>query len=175
MAARTTTTRARTDGDRGTEEQAILDGIRRIVRALRESSRAAEAHYGLTGAQLFVLQTLSRSERPLSLNELAEKTRTHQSSVSVVVSRLVEKGLVLRTRAAEDARRLEIALTDEAEGLLRDAPGAAQERLLRGVKQLPDLQRRQLSRAITGLAVAMEAEAGPPAMFFEEEERSDDT
>jgi len=83
------------------ETRAILDAVRRIVRALHESSRAAEKTLGVTGAQLFVLQTLA-DVPGLSLNALAEQTHTHQSSVSTVVSRLAERGLVLRAAAADD-------------------------------------------------------------------------
>ena len=81
--------------------RAVLDSIRRIVRALRESSRKTERSVGLGAAQLFVLQRLAGAP-PLSINELADRTLTHQSSVSVVVSRLVRAGLVARTRAAAD-------------------------------------------------------------------------
>src|SRR5213078_2142253 len=88
----------------------VLDDIRQIVRALRESSRAAEAFAGTSGAQLFVLQILSR-EQPLSLGELAARTLTHQSSVSVVVQRLVDRGLVARSRSTRDGRRVELAPT----------------------------------------------------------------
>ena len=70
----------------------VLDAIRRIVQALRESSRAAEKGVGLSSAQLFVLQTLQETPG-LSLNELAERTRTHQSSVSVVVTKLARQRL----------------------------------------------------------------------------------
>src|SRR6185295_14617640 len=88
----------------------VLDAIRQIVQALRQSSRAAEKHAGLSGAQLFVLQAVAESPG-LSLNELAERTRTHQSSVSAVVSRLVSSGLVRRVTAEDDARRAEIRLS----------------------------------------------------------------
>ena len=62
--------------------QNILDSIRRIVHGLRVSSKIAEKELGISGAQLFILQKLSQSNR-LSINELAERTLTHQSSVSV--------------------------------------------------------------------------------------------
>src|SRR5260221_14725566 len=88
----------------------VLDAIRRIVQALRESSRAAEKHAGLSGAQLFVLQALAESPG-LSLNELAERTRTHQSSVSVVVTRLSRARLIERSTAPGDARRAELRLS----------------------------------------------------------------
>src|SRR5260221_12214021 len=85
----------------------VLDAIRRIVQALRESSRAAEKRAGLSGAQLFVLQTLGESPG-LSLNELAERTRTHQSSVSAVVAKRARQRLVERGTASDDGRRAEI-------------------------------------------------------------------
>src|SRR6188508_2107958 len=69
------------------ETRAILDAVRRIVRDLHESSRASEKQVGLSGAQLFVLQTLAQSPGA-SLNDLAARTHTHQSSVSTVVAKL---------------------------------------------------------------------------------------
>src|SRR4051794_2583861 len=63
-------------GGLGGEVNQILDSIRRVVRVLRVSSRAAEKQVGLSAAQLFVLHTLA--DRPASsINELAELTRTH--------------------------------------------------------------------------------------------------
>src|ERR1700688_4078890 len=88
----------------------VLDAIRRMVQALRESSRLAESRVGLSGAQLFVLRTAADSPG-LSLNELAARTRTHQSSVSVVVTRLAQKGLVQKRTADGDARRVEVRLS----------------------------------------------------------------
>src|SRR4051812_3921960 len=94
------------------ETRAVIDAVRRIVRSLHESSRAAEKSLGLSGAQLFVLQTLA-DVPGLSLNGLSDRTHTHQSSVSTVVSRLVERGLILRTPASDDARRLELRVSAE--------------------------------------------------------------
>src|SRR3989442_1394745 len=103
----------------GGEVTAILDSIRRIVRVLRVASRAAEKDFGLSAAQLFVLHALAEGPA-LSLNEVAERTRTHQSSVSVVVQRLVDRGLVVRDSVAGDARRKGLSLTPAARPLLRD-------------------------------------------------------
>src|SRR5436190_20552831 len=84
------------------DEQAIersMNAVRSIVRALRINTRAIESQMGISLAQLFVLQQLA--DRPAnSLNELAERTATHQSSVSVVVRRLVDSGYVSRTTSA---------------------------------------------------------------------------
>ncbi|MDB4974722.1 MAG: hypothetical protein JWN48_3063 [Myxococcaceae bacterium] len=147
----------------------MLDDLRRIVRALRESSREAERTLGVSGAQLFVLRTLSASHA-LSLNDLAARTRTHQSTVSVVVKRLVEAGLVTRATSAADARRIELALSKRGRALLERAPLAAQDKLIAGVERLPQKQRRALQSALRGLVQAMQLTDELPSMFFEDEE-----
>src|SRR5256885_9415730 len=81
-----------------------LDAIRQIVRVLRLSATRAERDSGLSGAQLFVLQKLGDGQA-ISVNELALRTHTHQSSVSVVIQRLARRRLVRRLRSATEARR----------------------------------------------------------------------
>jgi DNA-binding MarR family transcriptional regulator len=146
----------------------VLDGIRRVVRVLRLSDRAAEKQTGLSGAQLFALHQLA--DRPVvSLNELAERIHTHQSSVSVVVQRLVDRKLVERIRARSDARRLELTLTARGRGVLRRAPEVAQERLVSALRQFAGFERATLARLLDRLATKMGAGGLPPAMLFEEE------
>jgi DNA-binding MarR family transcriptional regulator len=147
----------------------VLDGIRRIVQALRASSRAAEKKVGLSAAQLFVLLKLS-GEEALSINELAARTLTHQSSVSVVVARLVEQGLVARRRSSLDGRRVELTLTRRGRAVLSKAPQAAQDRLIEAIESLPRTERRALARNLDRLSRALLVEGPmlPPTMLFED-------
>src|SRR5206468_7239146 len=117
------------------EVQEVLDSIRQVVRSQRVASRAAEKHLGLSSAQLLVLQRLADVDA-MSLNELAAQTQTHQSSTSVVVSKLVSRGLLARTRAKGDARRLVLTLTPKAKTLVRKTPQAAQDRLTSAMARL---------------------------------------
>jgi DNA-binding MarR family transcriptional regulator len=149
------------------EAKEILDAVRQIVRALRESSRSAERQVGISGAQLFVLEKLADGHA-LSLNELAERTLTHQSSVSVVVARLRAAGMVRTVRSKDDGRRLEIALTERGRERLRGAPEAAQERLIRGIVRLSQADRAALARGLRRLVRAMDITELGPTMFFEE-------
>ena len=144
----------------------VLDDFRRIVQVLRCSSRAAEQQFGLSGAQLFVLKTLSAGS-PLSLNELAEHTRTHQSTVSVVVKRLVASGLVRSVVSTNDRRR--VALSPTASGLARmkRVPMAAQQQLVDGVKRMPLDDRRALARCMRRLVRTMRMDEAPAEMFSE--------
>jgi DNA-binding MarR family transcriptional regulator len=149
------------------EVTGVLDDMRRIFRALREGSRAAEREIGLSGAQLFVLRTLAKRTRPLSLNALAEGTKTHQSSVSVVVTRLVRRRLVSRKKSDFDARQLEVSLTDKGRALLAKAPPTVQDRLILSIERLPGSKRQGLATALQALVEAMDLHEGSAVMFDE--------
>ena len=147
---------------------AVVDAIRRILHTLRSSARQAEARAGVTGAQLFVLQTLAEAPAA-SLNELAGRTLTHQSTVSVVVNRLVRRGLVLKRRAADDARRVELRLSPNGRALVRRSPQAAQGRLIDGLRALPRGEAGELARLLRRLTRTMGATRESASMFFEDD------
>jgi DNA-binding MarR family transcriptional regulator len=142
-----------------------VDALRRILRAVRLSARRAERELGLSGAQLFVLQQL-RARPAASLNELAERTHTHQSSVSVVVRRLVERGLVTRTHAAADSRRLELGLSPAGRAVLHRSRPVAQLQLIRALGELPPARRRALAATLELVVRHMGLTASPAAMMF---------
>lgn len=126
----------------------ILDALRSLVRELRLASREAEQRVGIHGAQLHALRQLADSPT-MSLTELADRTHTDISSVSVVVSRLVEQGLVTRKAADDDRRRLSLTLTARGRGIIRRAPETGASRLLRASSNLSD---REVHALATGLA-----------------------
>jgi len=145
-----------------------MNAIRSIVRALRLNTRSIEAKLGISLAQLFVLQQLA--DKPAdSLNELAERTATHQSSVSVVVRRLVERGLVTRIAASTDRRRVQITLTPAGEELLRDAPSTVQNDLMQGMSRMSPDQRSRLAELLESWVLAAGIDLAIPPMIFEDE------
>ncbi|HEX5107262.1 MAG TPA: MarR family transcriptional regulator [Vicinamibacterales bacterium] len=151
--------------------QTALDAIRRIVQSLRESSRWSERHVGLSGAQRFVLQKLADAPG-ISINELAARTHTHQSSVSTVVTRLVQDGLVRRAPSGSDGRSVTLSLSARGRRAAERSPDVPQERLIRAIEQLTATRRRQLAAALTEVAKAMDSAGHAPAMFFEEHSRA---
>ena len=150
------------------DSQRILDSIRRLVRLLRVSDRQAQAELGISGAQLFVLTEMGKTPA-MSLGDLAARTRTDQSSVSVVVTRLVEAGLVTRDRDERDARRLVLHLTRSGRALLQRAAPVAQEKLLTAFDQMPEEDRRRFADTFEEIINSVGAEDGPAPMLFEEE------
>lgn len=159
-----------TNAIRAAPTQAALDSLRRIVQALRESSRWAERHVGLSAAQLFVLQQLAEAPAA-SVNDLAKRTHTHQSTVSMVVARLVERGLVLRKPSGLDGRSVELTLSARGRRAAARSPDAPQERLIRAIDQLTAARRRQLAASLAEVARAMGGSQDAPDMFFEEARR----
>jgi DNA-binding MarR family transcriptional regulator len=151
-------------------EVAVINSIRRIVRGLRLSARDAERRFGVTGAQLFVLQQIGAAPVE-SLNDIAGRTLTHQSTVSVVVQRLVARGFVARTPSSRDGRRVTVSLTPEGRALARRAPDVAQVRMVNALKRLPKRDVRTLAHALEKLVREMGMAEEPPEMFFAEKGR----
>ena len=150
-----------------TQQQQVMDDIRRLVQFLRVSAAGAERAVGLSGAQLFVLHHLANSPF-LSVNQLAEATRTHQSSVSVVATKLVERGLVTRRTSADDARRAELSITASGRRLLKGAPDTAQSRMIDAFDAIPRKSLKQLADSLRQLIDTLGL-TGPAPMLFEDE------
>ena len=153
------------------EDHAIersMNAVRSIVRALRINTRAIESQMGMSLAQLFVLQQLAERSAN-SLNELAERTATHQSSVSVVVRRLVEGGYVTRTTSALDRRRLEIEVTPKGRHLLATAPTTVQAQLVEALRSLDGGDQLKLAALLEEWLRAAKIDLAAPPMLGEEE------
>lgn len=144
----------------------VFNSLRRLVHALHNASRDTERRLGVTGAQLFVLTQL-RATPSISINALAERTMTHQSTVSVVVRRLVRRKLVKKVRSADDARRVELTLTPAGTALLRRAPESVQVRLARAIESIEPSERRILARGLQHVVRTIGVDTGVTPMFFE--------
>ena len=144
---------------------AIVNSLRRIIQALRLSSSVVQDKLGISGAQLFVLQQLA--DHPASsLRELEERTFTDQSSVSVVVSRLVGNRHVTRRRSTVDGRRIELGVTATGRALVRRAPPLAQAQLVATLRHSSADELRTTASVLQRIARDM-GTPEQPAMFFE--------
>lgn len=145
----------------------ILNSFRRIVRYLRIATRGAEKDLGLSAAQLYVLQCLG-TKPGLSINGLADRTHTHQSSVSTVVARLEKQGMISRNPDPEDRRQTRLTLTQAGQAVLERAPETAQEKILRAIGALPEPDQAALARMLEQVLHAAGLDAEPAEFFFED-------
>lgn len=151
------------------DSQRFLVAIRKIVKALRQASKMTESTAGLSAAQLFVLQKVANSEKPLSINELAARTLTHQSSVSVVVNKLVKKSLIKRQTSTLDARIAEVLLTKKGAAVLEKTPHLIQDQILNGLSNLSPEVRKGLVIGLEALIEKSGLSDEDPTLFFEDD------
>ncbi len=145
----------------------ILDLCRKLVSVIHVASKATEKHLGLGAAQLFVLKKLADGQIR-SLNELALLTYTHQTSVSVVVKKLVEKKLVSSRQARDDARRLELRITPAGKKIIQGSPEPVQEQLIRAIDALGSVDGIVLERLLKLMLADVQNPEQPAKLFFED-------
>ncbi len=159
---------ARDPGRRETDTAGIVQGLRRMVRALQTYSQEVRSAYGLTGPQLWALKTLERHGR-MTVGRLAAALAVHQSSISILLLRLERRRLVRRIRSRPDRRIVHVALTPRGAAVAADAPEAAQGRLLHALGSMSAEQLRRTRRVVDQLVQAMEASDVTARFFFSDE------
>ena len=145
-----------------------LRSLRRLVRTLRSSATGVERTTGLSTAQIFVLQLLDDAHAD-SMNALAERTMTDQSSVSVVVARLEARGLVRRHPSPLDGRRTAVSITELGRQALGGAPPTVQARLTNALRQLSPDDLRDFGRGLTQVVTLVGAADEPATLLFEDD------
>jgi DNA-binding MarR family transcriptional regulator len=102
----------------------MAEAIDRDLRAIRERIRrpleAEVARGNLTGPQQSVLHALVQSDG-MSLKELSARLGLAHSTVSGIVDRLQERGLVERRASETDGRVSVIGVTRQVRDFVRDA------------------------------------------------------
>jgi DNA-binding MarR family transcriptional regulator len=149
-----------------------VDSIRRVLRALRVAARDTLATAGVSAAQLFVLGALVDLEEA-SLSDLAERTMTDRTSVTAVVDRLIQGGLVTKGTSRADRRRASIRITAKGRTLLRGAPRPPTALLVDALAVMEPAAVRQLDRGLRALTRAMDVDGEPAEMLFEDTAAAD--
>jgi DNA-binding MarR family transcriptional regulator len=143
-----------------------LEHLRTLISALSHSARAVERSTGITNAQLFLLQQLATADS-LSVNDLAARARTQQSTVSIVVARLVRAGLAVKRKSASDGRIAAVSLTPKGRRLLTHAPAPPTSALLHAIEELSDRDIKSLSDGLRALVSALDLSPPEVTMLFE--------
>src|ERR1019366_3820533 len=143
-----------------------LERLRTLISALSQSARAVERSTGITNAQLFLLQQLAEVES-LSVNDLAARARTQQSTVSIVIARLVRAGLAGQHKSAADGRIAVVSLTPKGRRRLRHAPAPPASALLRAIEALSERDARALANGMQALLGALDLSTPEVTMLFE--------
>jgi DNA-binding MarR family transcriptional regulator len=118
--------------------------LRRLSDEVHLSFERKLAAHGVTVAQWNVLVTLYRGEG-VTVAEVARFIETDAAAVSRLVDRLAEKGLVARSADPASRRRVLLALTPPAVGLMPMLAGLADQNDEAFFGTLPPAQRAELA------------------------------
>jgi DNA-binding MarR family transcriptional regulator len=125
--------------------------IWRIDHALQRRSKRMEAVLGVTGPQRLVLRIVGRFPG-ITAGNLARLLHLHPSTLTGVLKRLQQQGLIHRRADPRDARRTLLALTPAGRRLDVETEGtieATLQRVLQGASQAQLDSARELLSAIS--------------------------
>jgi DNA-binding MarR family transcriptional regulator len=142
-----------------------MNSLRRTILALRIWVQEVERDLGVSGAQALVLEKLAEAPAQ-SLNELAGRTLTSKAAVSVVVSRLVERGLVRRRASEEDGRSVVLTLTSAGRRTLERSPESPGGRVIAALKRLPREELEEFGRLFELFTVELGIRDMEPLMMY---------
>ncbi|MBS4099886.1 MarR family winged helix-turn-helix transcriptional regulator [Tsukamurella paurometabola] len=132
-----------TDPDPLALERQVCFALAIANRAVLSVYRPILAPMGLTHPQYLVMLALWEAS-PRSVKEIAEALQLDSPTLSPLLKRLEAQGLLTRARAADDERRMDVALTAAGRELRDQAlavPPAVIERLGASLEELEDLHR----------------------------------
>jgi DNA-binding MarR family transcriptional regulator len=150
---------------RDQEVAEVVNSLRRLFKAINEYSKRIFKRTGLSGPQVWALTVLA-NEPGLSHGELAERLFAHRSTVTGIVDRLEDRGMVARTTDPDDRRGIRLSLTSRGHRVLKKSPPPVQIGLRRALERLPTAQLRRLRRMLQAV-VQETAAAGLEAPFFD--------
>lgn len=138
-------------------EKQVLTALRRIFRATDLDAKSLARQTGLTTSQLLVLELLSMAGE-LTVGGIADKVGLTQGTVTSMIDKLQQRGLVVRRRGSADRRQVKVSLTEEGREMVARAPTALQTRFLEEFSALQDWERHAMVASLQRVADLMGAE-----------------
>lgn len=138
----------------------ILEFIRlmwSVDHELQRASKRMVGRIGLTAPQRLAVRFIGRNQG-LTLGTLAQLLHLHPGTVTGIVRRLEEEGLVRQTRDADDTRRRHLSLTAKGRRIDRTRKGTVEAAVRRAVGELSAREFTIASRAMDLLARNLAAE-----------------
>jgi len=122
--------------------KALRDAITRFNRRVRQARPVGD----LTGTQLSAMTSLELAGA-MTPRELAEVERVQPPTMTKIIARLEDRGLVQRTPHPTDGRQVILSVTDEGRAVLAMHERARGEWLTRMLDRLTPEERDTLRRA----------------------------
>ena len=126
-----------------------------IDHGLQSLSKRMRTTIGLTGPQRLVVRVLGRASE-LSAGELAAVLHVHQSTLTAILERLEQDGIVSRVSASDDRRRAVLSLTADGRALDRAKRGTVEAAVRRALVRVSPSAVAATVRVLSAVAHELE-------------------
>lgn len=148
-----------------TVSDSVLIALRKIIQAIEMNSKKLVKRVGLTGPQLVILQEIARCGE-VTAGEIARAVSVSQATVTGILDRMENRGLLARQRSDSDKRRIMVSITPTGRQILEDAPPLMQEAFVERFSSLQEWEQTMILSALQRLVFIMDAKAIQAAPFL---------
>jgi len=128
----------------------IIYSIRRLMQAGELYTKELNKIYNISSAQLNCLLALYENG-PLPPSQIAKLIMINSSTVTGIIDRLEQKGLVKRLRISADRRIITIELTKNGKVLAENAPPPIQRKIIEGLNKISKKDIKRVADTLTKL------------------------
>ena len=130
--------------------------LRRIIRATDLHSKKLSMTFGLTAPQLYVVEAV-RELGEVTTGRLSGHVSLSQGTVTTILDRLENRGLIERYRSLSDRRVVHARLTTAGRKILLKAPPLLQQRFVAAFASLAPADRDRIVATLNEVAAMMGA------------------
>jgi DNA-binding MarR family transcriptional regulator len=131
--------------------------IRRLMQGSSIYNKELNKTYQVSAPQLSSLLALYENG-PMPPSQIAKYIMVNSSTVTGIVDRLEQKGLVERSRISPDRRVITIELTEKGQQLAKNAPPPIQKKIVDGLQKLPPNEIEKIVQALTKLTYMLDVQ-----------------
>ena len=135
----------------------IIYQIRRLMQAGELFTKELNKTYQVSATQLHCLLALY-DHGPLPPSQIARYIMVKSSTVTGIIDRLEQKDLVYRLRDSPDRRVITIQLTEAGRELTQHAPPPLQQKIVEGLKKLPEEEIKQIILSLSKLTQMLDVQ-----------------
>jgi len=135
-------------------QKEVLKHFREIFIQAKSELKDNVKKTGLSGSQLWIMQQIYNFNG-ISNSELAKNLTLHVSTCSILVNKLIKKGLVEKTRSQADERKIVLTISSKGKQLMAKAPKSPEGAIPSALKKLSIEELEELNKVLTKFAKKM--------------------
>ena len=122
----------------------LMIGLLELQNAFDRTSEIFLGAYGLTGAQLNILNLLGEEDGTMSQSDMSDQLLIGKSSLSIVIDRMVQRGYIRRQIFPKDRRRVILKLSPAGRRLWESVYPVYRKEIDAAFGAVPPVKRKSL-------------------------------